>query len=91
LKPENEISVLTSLLEVEKLPKNNKLIQEHFIVYCFSFIRKGTPETELPRRKSTEKAKKSNVQKFPNLTKYTIRSRYNNELESTKKQSVKER
>ena len=65
MKPENEISVLTSLLEVEKLPKNNKLIQEHFIVYCFSFIRKGTPETELPRRKSTEKAKKTNVQKFP--------------------------
>ena len=41
---------ITSFLEVEKFPINNKLTQGHFIVYCFSFIRKGKPEAELPRR-----------------------------------------
>ena len=43
-------SFIRTFLEVEKLPINNKLTQGNFIVYCFSFIRKGTPETELPRR-----------------------------------------
>jgi len=49
---------VTCLLEVEKFRKNNKLAEGSFFVYRFSFIGKGTPEGELPRRDPLSKNKK---------------------------------